>query len=672
MPNPRWRFARMAPAEIRSNPVQGEFFTAASDLPERFVREAIQNSLDAKSGDTPVRVRFAFSERPLPAAEAARYLDGIHPHLEAAAEGPDVVADGQAVTMDERAAAYEARDLLTGGMHYLAVEDFGTTGLTGSIGANSTREEGNDFWGFFRSVGISPKGDDKGGSWGLGKWVFPDASQLNVFIGLTRREEDGDTLLMGQAVLKAHSVGGKDYPAYGSFAKYSDKEDHDWLPLPEQDTDFVARAQRDFGLERADQPGLSVVIPHPNPELNAAALARAVLTQYFLPVVRGDLVVEITAEGHMRRIDAGTIADEVAVVDQVNITEGDRRDDESAESLRKAAALADWALRCAPDRLIKLSATTSQGEILKGLDVEELRARYAADERLAFELSTTVNHRERGPTDATFRVFVERDDDLTEGHDYFVRGHLRIQAMDYIRNRQARALIIVEPDSELGHLLRDAEGPAHARWDDRAQRLKDRWIGGAERVRQVRRAAPLLLQPLIELPKQQLKSLLADLFPAQLPEETAPVSTGEDVPGAGSAGGEAPTPPRSRDPIIISNIQGGFSVRSNSTLESPPRLAGSIWRLEFAYDVAHGGQNTPFTRFAQGVKEGSPDFSLRSGELRVAYEGCTPTNRSENEIDVAIDADKFQISVAGFDGRDVVTRFNRVSSISDPEAEDDD
>ena len=113
-------------------------------------------------------------------------------------------------------------------------------------------------------------------------------------------------------------------------------------------------------------------------------------------------------------------------------------------------------------------------------------------------------------------------------------------------------------------------------------------------------------------------------------------------------------------------------MRSNSTLENPPRLAGSIWRLEFAYDVARGGQNTPFTRFRQAVKEGSPDFSLRTGELRVIYEGCTPTNRSENEIDVAIDADKFQISIAGFDGRDVVTRFNRVSNIPDPEAEDDD
>ena len=675
MPNPRWRFARMTPAEINQNPVQGEFFTAASDLPERFVREAIQNSLDAKASDAPVRVRFAFSERPLPAAEARRYLDGIHDHLDAAQVQPMGASDQQ-VPIDEWAAVRRARDLLGSDMPYLVVEDFGTTGLAGDIEANAALEEGNDFWGFFRSVGISPKGDDKGGSWGLGKWVFPDASVPNIFIGLTRRADEFDTLLMGQAVLKTHALerDGEQvkYPAYGSFAARDAAEDHEWLPLPERGGEFVEQAQADFGLQRGAASGLSVIIPHPKDELTADAVTRAALTQYFLPIIRGALIVEIAGPSGVRRIDAETIGDELDVVDAASLPGEQKRDDESAESLRKAVALARWAIARRDDDLIKLTATTKPGELLKRQDMEELRERYAAGEPLAFELSTRVNHRERGPTDAAFRVFLERDDELAEGHDYFVRGHLRIPTMDHIKHLPARALITVEPGSELGHLLRDAEGPAHVSWDPHAQRLKDRWSGGYERVQRVRRAAALLLQPLIELPKQQLRSLLADLFPAQLPEETAPASTGEDVPGAGSAGGEAPTPPRSRDPIIISNLQDGFSVRSNSTLEDPPKLAGSTWRLEFAYDVARGGQNTPFTRFAQGTKEGSPDFSLRSGELRVAYDGCTPTNRSENEIDVAIDADKFQISVTGFDGRDVVTRFNRVSNIPDPEAEDDD
>ena len=65
--------------------------------------------------------------------------------------------------------------------------------------------------------------------------------------------------------------------------------------------------------------------------------------------------------------------------------------------------------------------------------------------------------------------------------------------MDHIGNHAARALVLVDGESELGHLLRDAEGPAHATWDPQAQRLKDRWIGGYDRVRRVRRAALLIL-----------------------------------------------------------------------------------------------------------------------------------------------------------------------------------
>ena len=676
MPNPRWRFARMAPAEINQNPVQGEFFTAASDLPERFVREAIQNSLDAKSGDAPVRVRFAFSEHPLPAAAARHYLEGIDQHLDATVEMPDAVAEGRPIAMDELAAARNARELLNGDMHYLAVEDFGTTGLTGSIVANSEWEEGNHFWGFFRSVGISPKPDDKGGSWGLGKWVFPDASQLNIFIGLTRRFGDGDTLLMGQAVLKTHTIeqDGEQakYPAYGSFAQHDAAEDHRWLPLPEQGSEFVTQAQRDFDLERIDQPGLSIVIPHPKPELSADALARAVLTQYFLPIVRGDLIVEVSAPDGAHLIDAETIDDELAKVAPGGADEDERRDDETAESLRKAVDLARWALDQNPSSCITLPASVRRKTELETDLLDQLRERYARGDRLAFALTNRVKRATGPEMECTFHVFVERADELPKGHDYFIRGHLRIPKMDYITRYKARALVLVDGKSELGHLLRDAEGPAHAEWKLGGERLVQRWtgVGRGGRVDEVRQAAPRLLQQLIEVPKQQLKTLLADIFPKDLPAEAAPVPPGSDADGSDKTGEVVDLPSRSRDPIVVSKFEDGFSVHANSSLETPQPLAGSTYRLEFAYDVARGSQSTPFTRFKQGVKDGCPDFSLRKGQLNIAYDGCSPRNLSENEIEVAVDADQFYLRVTGFDGRDVVARFNQTSSAV--AAQDDD
>ena len=149
----------MMPSEINQDPVQGEFFTSASDLSERVVRESLQNSLDARRGHEPVRVRFTFSGESgaLPTDAAARYLRQLAPHIQA-----DPSADAA-----ERDAIDEALARLAGPMPWVTVEDFGTTGLAGDIEANDPNEPGNHFWGFFRSIGISPKGEDADTRWAL-------------------------------------------------------------------------------------------------------------------------------------------------------------------------------------------------------------------------------------------------------------------------------------------------------------------------------------------------------------------------------------------------------------------------------------------------------------------------------------------------------------------------
>ena len=270
---PRWRFARMTPSEINQDPVQGEFFTAASDLPKRFVREAVQNSLDARRGSETVRVRFVFSgDRDALAFDKAEpYLAGLQNHVAAVVQAGAIPSDGAPQVLvgggDEAKAASDALTCFIKPMTYLAVEDFGTTGLTGDIESNSERETDNHFWGFFRSIGISPKGADAGGSWGLGKWVFPDASVINAYLGITQREGDEQRwLLMGMAMLKTHTLGEAKFPPYGFFAKHSGREDHAWLPLPADDDDFVWVCARPFGWNAltASASPLSCPIPGAN------------------------------------------------------------------------------------------------------------------------------------------------------------------------------------------------------------------------------------------------------------------------------------------------------------------------------------------------------------------------------------------------------------------------
>ena len=74
----------MERAELNTNPVEGEFFTPQG-ISDALVREAIQNSLDARPDhvDGPVRIRFRFSgdQDAATPADAALYLRGLGPHL---------------------------------------------------------------------------------------------------------------------------------------------------------------------------------------------------------------------------------------------------------------------------------------------------------------------------------------------------------------------------------------------------------------------------------------------------------------------------------------------------------------------------------------------------------------------------------------------------------------
>ena len=636
---PRWRFRVMSPSEINENPVQGEFFS--SDLPKRFVRESIQNSLDAKAGEAPVRVRFAISgaEGALAPERAARYSAGLRPHIHA-------VVDAETGSGGNNGELAGRKRLFDAPMPFLVVEDFGTTGLRGDVRANGPQAKGNDFWGLFRSVGISPKGKEAGGSWGLGKWVFPDASKLNAFIGVTRRQDDDQMLLMGQAMLKLHKLGDKKHAHYGYFAAASDAAEDTWLPMPATSdgpqAPFVRQAVADFALRDRRQAGTSVVVLHPEDELtDPDKLAWAVVTQYFWPIVAGDLVAEVVSPGGVvRTIDAATIAHEVHNCGDASADTGE----EAAGPMARAIELAVWG---ADNPEVVDAVAHRKKKAVSAHELRELRERYEQGERLAFKVRTKVRR-----VLASFEVFLEKDDALSKGHDYYVRGHLHIPGMDFIHAYQARALTLVSNRSLLGHLLRDSEGPAHDKWNASAHRLKERgWPAAAERVREAQRAAERILSQLASRPKEKQRDALADLFPSK-PE-------GHGGRSSNGSTSDQP-PPRPLDPkstLRVRHVRGGIVVAT----DPDDGLTDTAWTVRMAYDLARGTARTAFTRFASGVRAGCPDFSLRDGRLSVEHDGCSVDVIADNELRVATTEAAMSLAVTGFDERDLLVEISPVA-----------
>ncbi len=146
---------------------QDQFNNDEVALAEGIVRETIQNSTDAQAGsNSTVRVRFAINA--IDGRDRALFeniVAGLSSHLRACGLPLPSPSDP---------------------LRALVVEDFGTTGLTGSI---ETKDNGQ-FSGFWRRFGRSKKQGAKGGRWGLGKLVFPSASALRTVAARARTPPD--------------------------------------------------------------------------------------------------------------------------------------------------------------------------------------------------------------------------------------------------------------------------------------------------------------------------------------------------------------------------------------------------------------------------------------------------------------------------------------------------
>ena len=664
----KWRFRKMSPSEKNQGTVIGEFF-GAEPINTRLAREAIQNSLDAGVGKAlgnpagaagPVRVRFGLAGigNPLPAERAARYFAGLAPHLAATAEGPDA-------------------GILSGDVPYLIVEDAGTMGLCGDWREYDTTDSGNYFYWFFRNIGLSGKGEGDNGSWGLGKWVFPDASRVKGYLAVTRRYDDGDTLLMGEAILDKHTIAGQRYEPYGYFALPND--DGPALPLRMSEAEcrpFIEECIADFGLQFRNEPGLSIIIPFPRvgrssaggddndddgAGLNRAELLGATIRNYFYPIIAGrlEVVVDDGSGGDASVVVNGDTIDRV--VAELDLPESGEW---SLPSYRRLFAMCRASLERADGEYEVLPAPPSGNrERYDAGRLEDWVRRYQSGELLAFRVRSDVVRRGRERQDTELRVYLQRDAALAEGQDYYVRGTLAIHGhMDFIRRRrEACALLVVDERQPLAAMLRDAEPPAHTAWSPTASRAASRWVAAPRRIREIRNT-PQNLLTLLEAPPEGLqKDAFADIFfwDGGNPTETRP---GQQI-GERNTNYTARPPRVARRPqeFDVTPSEGGFRVRLTAAgVADPPACA----HLQVAYAVAKGN---PFTRYRP------EDFRLhgRGDALSFQMGGCRLRPGIDgNEIFLDIDdPDGFEFAVSGFDLlRDVRVSIDRVQAETGTEA----
>lgn len=643
-----WKFRPMGKGEKLVDPVQSQFFTTniVGGLTAALVRETIQNSLDANLNltDEPVKVRFRFSTGidSVPADNLHPYIKSILPHLTSEGNGlfksdiPDFSKPAP----------------------FLLIEDFCTKGLEGDPGEieDPDPEDGmpHNFYWFWRNVGRSGKGNDDRGRWGLGKTVFPAASRINTFFGLTVRSQDNQQMLMGQAVLKIHKIQGQEkrYCPYGDFGHFDDEESQ-YFANPITSGEEITKFEKTFGIERQvfgekSKTGLSVVIPFPAKEITRADLVKAVLKQYFYPIIAEKLEVIIEEDNLPPiRIDSTKIDD---VIQEVKFSSEEFL---TRENLKSLFQFSRSAINFHEEDYIVLQSPPLTKSVMWKMDwflnesleklIEEKIENFEKGEQIGFKVPVKVHVSDSSPVIAWFKVYFENDESLNDADVHFVRDGITITGINPLRRKNIRALVVID-NKPLVQLLGDAENPAHTEWQKDSPHFKGKYINGDSVISFVIKAVEKLHNLLIKPSKGIDEDILKDIFYIENDKDNQDSGKKPEEKPGGSADKPEIDIEAKLQPILVNKINKGVNIKLNQKLEELPKNLS----LSLAYDVIRGNP----------IKKYNPlDFDLADNSFIIKCENGKILTRKQNRLVFQIDSIDFSLSLKGFDSeRDLVVK----------------
>ncbi len=629
-----WKFELKRRSQKAREPMQASFFSNASidDDTHALVREAIQNALDAKvdadSADA-VKVRFVLGNHLGDSGVMDRYIsDDAWKHF--------------------GAGDYESarRPVKEDNCRYLVFEDFMTTGLLGDEQA-SEAEPKNHFYSFMRAEGLSGKEEGDRGRHGIGKYVFPYISGIRMFIAATVRSDDGRCLIAGQSILKSHVVDDKQYTPDAWWGRFEDEEEDDYFQLPVEDTGLLSQLAQDFRLKRTESAsGLSIVMPYVDGGVTPEKISEHVIAEYFLPILKGQLVAEVVEDDVSRVIDAEALCNGLG-----NILPADKA--------AKLAPFVDVAIRTLDPALFKLIELDLSGD--PGLP------RWGKD-YLNKELAEIINKEllisgglvcirsplfvQLNSTEEAIRsymdLYIQKDPKEGVRKPLFVREGITIPE-DRVPTLRGYTCIAVIEKGALATLLGDSENPAHTEWEKNSHKFKGKYRWGPTTIDFVRLSFNKLIKLLSQADDEEDRNVLADIFYIDLPdnEEGVPEArwkrrkTKQDETGDPAPIIDIPvTKPRY---YRLSKLTGGFRLKG-------PKIALEKRRkytVTVAYDFVGASKAIALKKYDKH------DFDLgkEEGVNPLEFKNILKHIAQGQKIQFIADNNEFDMEVTGFDQR---------------------
>lgn len=604
-----WVFNPPPSYGVRQNPTQGEHFVNDRiDRNEALVREAIQNSLDARpsSPNGTATVKFTFRTISDP-RRLEEYHNDLHPHLRAC--GVDL----------PKPASDEA--------HLLLVEDYGTVGLTGPLDED---DEGH-FSLFWRNIGSSSKGENKGGRWGLGKTVFPNSSKISAFFGITFRKGDRGPVLMGQVALKKHKIGKNTFQPHAFYCS-SKKEEFE---KPIVDKSDVQIFEKIFGTDRGSQPGFSVAVLFPYESIKPKELLLAVVEHFFFPILQGNLVVHVDGE----IINKKTIHEIVA----------SRRFPE-LHRLRQIIQFATEVV--AYDRtknhpidnvsIMNFPAGGLGKECFESEHLAIMKKEYQDGKIVGLAVPITIRSKSEGDSPSELLLFLQHIPGLTHSADYYLRGGISvIDNRSFSETDECLGILLAE-EEKVSKFLGDSENPAHTNWNSRSAGLEKKYRDSMKTVLFIRKSLRQFFDLLAKEEGVTDPDALLDFFFEESGSEGTVVKPPPPRP---------PPPPRRPVLVEVRKIEGGFRASNGPDLkkENLPLKVSIL----MAYDCLRGN---PFKKYS------TADFEIENPPIEVGTKGVEKSSGTNNSLSFVVTDVDFIAEVKGFDpSRDLKIRTRVVN-----------
>lgn len=607
-----WHFKELEPDYPDDSALaERNFRRESTELPEIFVRELVQNVLDARQperdGPARIEIRLIDQSSGLPADAFEKIVSPLEGHLHAA--GHEGARDYSQPTA-------------------LIVEEYGTVGLTGDV-RNSRAHGENERWAnFWHGEGKRSKQGKSLGRAGQGKITYHMASSARTLLAYSVRQgQEPSNCVFGKCIVtKTHQVGSQWYMRHGYWRQ--EEAGLPKQPLPATSKQFISEFCSVFGLKRQpDDPGTSWVIPFPSTSLNKDALISGMLKDFHFTILRGALEIDICGQ----EITASNVVELVPTyVPEKEITRPFLAFLQAAiEHPPAIEAAADW---------------TWEGEALNSASfspeqLDFLKSSFEQEQLISVKFPLTIQ-RKSGQTEGShFCVYLQRPADLKRTEEIYIRSDLIIGDEKWLKDVPGKAFgLMVADDPAISELLGYAEEASHLKWNAAEDDLLKHYniASARDALTRVRRALPRLCRLLsghaAGIDEDALNSLLS------IPD----IKDGnKKVRKSGSKKGEKQKPkdiPTNPRPFNIYDVIGGISITANAARD----LKGRRIRATFAYEQV-AGEGDPFSAYHPF------DFDLSDQQMMLVSKGLDIVERNENRLILEVTDQHFSIGVTGFD-----------------------